>query len=433
MKRLENLVAQRLGEILIRHGRATLGDARLCENLLKDYCGQYKEEISLLVGAVKERIPVDLLLSDGVPRELLRTLLIKRVRRNAALSEGDARWVVDSWSLALRALLREESKSEAQAVLTQVDGPSDTVLPTSSTARPESAFGIIGRCPKAVRSVSFAPFEPVIASGSDDGAVRLWNLQTRQARLLDESASPVTAVAFSPNGVLLATVNEKVDSTRSQIRVWDVSLGEPLELGEGGKRSPSIAFSPGGRLLAFGSAEPEGVIHLWNLQTGQTRVLKPSSGGPASIALSPDGRSIAAADASLAQPAIRLWDLEVGVASLLGYCKRQISSLAFAPDGKTLASGSWDEMLRLWDVRSGEAVILGKNCSCICHVCFSPAGDRVAACSLDSTVRIWDLQTARARTVGKCDNVNDVAFSPDGKVLVTGSSDGTIRLWDPAV
>ena len=76
MKRLDELVTRKLGEILIKHGRASLTDARLCENLLKDYCGEYKEEISLLVLAVKERIAIDLVVSqDAIPRDVLRALL----------------------------------------------------------------------------------------------------------------------------------------------------------------------------------------------------------------------------------------------------------------------------------------------------------------------------------------------------------------------
>ena len=62
----ENLPRQ-LGEILIKHGLSPVSDAKLCENLLKDYCPEHKEEIALLSLAVKERIPSDLLVSqDGL-------------------------------------------------------------------------------------------------------------------------------------------------------------------------------------------------------------------------------------------------------------------------------------------------------------------------------------------------------------------------------
>ena len=108
-------MARTLGEILSRHGQSSLTDARLCENLLKDYCGEFKEEIALLVSAVKERVAIDLLVSqDGLPQNLLRNLLIKRLRKNQSLGEGEARWAVESWSSAVRTLIRAETASPAR-------------------------------------------------------------------------------------------------------------------------------------------------------------------------------------------------------------------------------------------------------------------------------------------------------------------------------
>ena len=83
MKRLDESVPQQLGEILIKHGHALLTDPKLCENLLKDYCAPYKEEIALLVLAVRDRVASDLLVSqDGLDRDLLRALLVKRLRKH---------------------------------------------------------------------------------------------------------------------------------------------------------------------------------------------------------------------------------------------------------------------------------------------------------------------------------------------------------------
>jgi hypothetical protein len=61
---MNDQVRQTLKEILIKHGRPPLTDSRLCESLLKDYCPESREEISLLVGAVREHVAADLSLSQ---------------------------------------------------------------------------------------------------------------------------------------------------------------------------------------------------------------------------------------------------------------------------------------------------------------------------------------------------------------------------------
>ncbi|MDX6385192.1 MAG: hypothetical protein QOK48_2765 [Blastocatellia bacterium] len=423
MKHLDESVARTLGEILIKHGQSSLTDARLCENLLKDYCGECKEEISLLVSAVKERVAIDLVVSqDGLPRNLLRELLIRRLRKNQSLGEGEARWAVDSWSLAVCALVPSNTTGKSYSSVSD---------PGNVPSLPEEPrFGILSQSQKPIRTVAFSPFGDTVASGGDDGTICLWNFRTGEARILDHSQMPVSSVSFSPNGVLLASAREGAGAISAGVQVWDLQSGETLDLGESGERAPSVVFSPGGRRLASASSETRGVIRVWNLQTGQARVLKGEWGGAASISFSPDGGWIAAADSALTNPAVRLWDLETGAARILGRCNRQITSVAFSPDGQSVASGSWDETVRLWNVRTGEARILGKNCSCICCLTISATGERVAVCSLDSRIRVFDLASGKSRAVGLCDNVNAVAFSTDGRILVTGSADGTVRLWD---
>jgi len=431
LKQLDELVPQKLSEILTRHGRPPLTDARLCENLLKDYCGEYKEEISLLVFGVRERIPSDLLAShDGLTRELLRALLVKRLRKDRVVSEGAARWIVDSWWQAVRTLLREETRREDDDSDSSL--PSDNVPIRSCLKRPPE-FGVVAQSQKAIRTVACSPFGDDVAFGGEEGLIHLWNFHSRETRVVGSSEGSVASMAYSPNGVLIASANEGTGQVRSSVRVWDLRSGEMLDLGECGEQSPSIAFSPGGKSLACASAESTGVLRVWNLQTGQMRVLKDAAGGSSSIAFSPDGKSIAAADAARMNPAIRVWDLETGTARTIGSSRRQITSLAFSSDGKNVASGSWDETLCLWDVQTGQARVLGKNCSCICCLAFSPAGEKIAACSLDGKIRVWNLETTRSRTIGTCDNVNAVAFHAGSKVLVTGSADGKVRLWNSAV
>ena len=436
LKPFAESVAQKLGEILIAHGRPPLTDPRLCENLLKDYCGEYKEEISILVCAVRERIAIDLLISrDGIPRDLLRSLLVNRLRKNSSLNESAAEWAVDSWKRAVLNLSRAEAEqSSAARVISDkavlVDhGLSSTSIPRDQVPFPKQPVrpGILGNVRKAIRAVAVSPLGDKIVSGGDDCTIRLWQAHSGTRTILGECDGAISSVAFSPNGVMVASAGED-----GSVRVWDLQSREALILGACGKRSPSVIFSPGGKSLASASAEADGAIQVWNLQTGQTRVLK-GVHGPSSISFSPDGGSIAAADGTLSHAAIRLWDLETGTARVLGQSNRQITAVAFSPAGESLASGGWDETVRLWNVRTGEARVLGKNCSCISTLAFSGNGNAVAACSLDNKIRVWNAATAKSRTVGECPGVNDVAFLIDGRTLVTGSSDGTLRLWDASL
>ncbi|HKR10505.1 MAG TPA: WD40 repeat domain-containing protein [Pyrinomonadaceae bacterium] len=412
MKRFDESVPQQLGEILIKHGRSPLADAKLCENLLKDYCPEHKEEIALLALAVRERIASDLLLSqDGLHRDLLRSLLVKRLRKTQSLSEGDARWAVESWAIAIRAFARSEDSPEPKE-------PSPVIAVNPSN--PWSTSGLIGQTSKPVRVVVVSPLDNSIVSGGDDNQICLW----RDGRtVLAQCEDPVSALAFAPNGAMLAL------ASGSEVHLFDVQSREATFRGQVGKQ-PSLVFSPGGKSLATTGIDSPCEIQVWNLQTGATRLLKGAWKGPASISFSPDGNTIVAADSDRSNASIRIWDLETGTARVLGQSTRQITSVAFLPDGKRIASGSWDETVRVWNIRTGEARTLGENCSCIVRLAVSNKGDRIAASSLDGRLRVWDVDTGRSRIAGQCYSVNALTFTTDDQSLVTGSDDGSIRLWN---
>ena len=91
-----------LRRILAKHGKEVCSDARRCENLLKDACGSYQREINVLVNAIEERVPLDLLAgSRSMPAELLLTRLEKRLEEQTAMTAEAASWAVSSWALAL--------------------------------------------------------------------------------------------------------------------------------------------------------------------------------------------------------------------------------------------------------------------------------------------------------------------------------------------
>lgn len=105
---MNDLPRRTLRELLARHGASLARDARRCEGLLRDHCGEYRREVAVLVMALEERVPEELLAAPaGSPREALIARLARRLCDDLGLSEEAARWAVGSWALALGTITDE--------------------------------------------------------------------------------------------------------------------------------------------------------------------------------------------------------------------------------------------------------------------------------------------------------------------------------------
>jgi len=123
---MNNEPCEKLRELIVEYGRSLCDDPRRCEALLKDYCGQYKREIFVLITALKNRVADDLLkTSAGVPHVLLLARLIKRLEDELAMTTEAAHWAVESWALALGVI------QQPLLVITPAPAP-----PTPSDATP---------------------------------------------------------------------------------------------------------------------------------------------------------------------------------------------------------------------------------------------------------------------------------------------------------
>jgi hypothetical protein len=307
----------------------------------------------------------------------------------------------------------------------------------------------------AVYAASFSPDGALVATGGYDKLVMVWNPDDVKpidiGDVLDGKPEPpinyqrlmghdgaVRSVAFSPNGQLVAS-----GSDDNAIRLWDVASGEAVQVLRGhGSGVRACAFSPDGQFVLSGGQDEQ--LRLWNLAGyEETRVLHSTllaghDDAVLSAAFSPDGTKIVTA--SRDRTAL-LWNVEGGKPPQKFSEGHEFlaTSGAFFPDGRRLATGAGDNSVRIWDIAEGTQVELLDATGRLGALAVSPDGDWLVTGSLredgkDFAAKIWDSHSGQviATLAGHEAEVSAVAFAPQGNLVATGDDLGRIRLWQRA-
>lgn len=203
-----------------------------------------------------------------------------------------------------------------------------------------------------VNTLAFSPDGQLVATGGDDGKVKLWNASSGFCFItFAEHSAPVKCVEFSATGTVVFSAS--MDGT---VRAYDLvryrnfrtmTTPKPVQF-------TSLALDPSGEIVCAGAMDPF-EIYVWSLQTG------------------------------------RLLDVVTGH-------EGPISSLAYNASQSMLASGSWDGTVRLWDVFTGKGhVETLENATDVLALCYRPDGKELCSATLDGKLNVWDTYNGKLK------------------------------------
>jgi WD40 repeat protein len=343
--------------------------------------------------------------------------------------------------------------------------------------------------------ITCSPDLKTLISGGG-GIVRLWDLSGPQAHFrgtLQTKQKSVLALAFAPDGKTLAAggwfprAGAGEPGEEGGVQLWDLSGQQPrarVRFGGHKKEVTALAFAPNGRLLASASDDP--AVRIWDL-SGQVKERTNLQGCTGPLAFSPNSKQLATSIAGT----IQLWTAggdEVGRWSKYSDPKHpahRVTALAFAPDNSVLASGTRGRTVDLWTLGGplpGERVTLD-GIQIGLGLSYTPDGKSLVTMGNDWTVLTYDLTVPtpklksgpvaiangggadpifaiapNGRLIGQLvasnlviwnaatgekqyewrlpGEVRAIAFAPDSRHLATANNNGTVyifRLPRPAV
>lgn len=355
-------------------------------------------------------------------------------------------------NVALKAKKQEEI-AKAQAVLDRDAAVTAKQLEeiAKADAEYEAYISKIGLAASQIDKNAFDAARDVLDSCKPD--LRNWEwgrlmyLCSQSERDFD-AKTPLDALAVSRDARLFAT-----GGWDGKARIFDRQTGQVLHvLSHGGEYVHAVAFSPNGNILATGSNDPEGFVQLWDCQTG--RRLNAWNGhneAVLSVAFSNDGTRLLTGSYD---KTARLWDAKTGT-ELVTYKGHNwwVWSAAFSKDDQRIVTAGQDGTAIVWQTDTGKRLFpaFRGHRGPIYSAVFSPDGKEVVTGGYDRQILIWnpgDIQPENFRNLseqgdvippakfhaleGHSDAVRSVAFASTGgsTLLVSAGMDNTVRVWD---
>lgn len=289
-----------------------------------------------------------------------------------------------------------------------------------------------------VLSLALSPNGEILATGSKDRTIRLWNTNTgTELRTFRSQYGIIVDLLFSADGdYLFSTESQMLRS--STITRWDIKTGESIRIKES-EVITAFALSSDSKMLAY--SQPNGHINLLSLASNSILLDQPIfSGDINSIEFSADGQSLLVASN---RGEVVVWNIQRNQIVAEYSHQKSVAAARFC-GMHCVISGSWDGEVIQWDLQKNQQITSTLLNAHITDISVNEKNNLVAISSRKNTnnqsgatqikqLALYDLKNLKpigSVNTGRAIAIDAVKFHPNGLNVIASSRNGAVRMYD---
>lgn len=291
----------------------------------------------------------------------------------------------------------------------------------------------------AVISVAVSPDNSVIATGSKDKSIKLWEKSTgRELRSLLGHDDVVTCLDFSADGKYLIS-----GSYDRSVRIWEVETGRETHVLIGEDFITDVAFDPKSRFFVSvgfnrGPYGDSATVYDFTTRNILRRVKVDANRARAMgayVAISPDGEWIGFGEDNRVINIYKTatWEKAHKFEYEQGWCGGCSTMLQFHPDNQSVFMGSYKGPFKKYDLKTGQLLnVYEEQSESLTGITISSDGKLVAR-TTETTLTVWDEATGDVVANFKAEpkaNFHEIAFLNNDSTILISSDNNTAFGWN---